>query len=35
MLAARNYVADMHRVQDVRVRIDDAGLAPAPQAAAS
>jgi len=35
MLAARNYVADMHQVQDVRVRIDDAGPAPAPQAAAS
>lgn len=35
MLAARNYISDMHQVQDVRVRIDDAGPAPAHQAAAS
>jgi predicted MFS family arabinose efflux permease len=35
MLAARNYITDMHQVQDVRVRIDDAGPAPAPQAAAT
>jgi len=35
MLAARNYIADMRQVQDVRVRIEDAGRAPAPQAAAS